>query len=259
MLGKLRTVYRKALPVNLRLAVRRLLPFNPGFADKPGNLGREYIANKYLQGEGIEIGALNLPLRVPEWAKVKYVDRLSIPDLKKQYPEIETQGLTAPDIVDDGELLETVADASQDFVIANHFIEHCQNPLLALKNMFRVLKPKGILYLGVPDKRFTFDVDRPVTPLQHILEDYQEGPARSKQMHFEEWVRVVEKVGGETDAEKRVNELLEQDYSIHYHVWTQAEMLEMIAEMARQFNVRFDLELFFKNGQECIFILRKSE
>ena len=63
----------------------------------------------------------------------------------------------------------------QDFVIANQVLEHFQNPLLALQNMLRVLKPGGVLYLSLPDKRFSFDVDRPVTTVEHVLRDYRRG------------------------------------------------------------------------------------
>ena len=36
----------------------------------------EHAAAVYLKGSGIEIGALNLPLRVPPSARVRYVDYL---------------------------------------------------------------------------------------------------------------------------------------------------------------------------------------
>ena len=43
------------------------------------SLTRENIADLYLQGQGIEIGALHHPLVVPKDAKVLYVDRMSLP------------------------------------------------------------------------------------------------------------------------------------------------------------------------------------
>src|SRR5438094_350863 len=98
---------------------------------------RVAIANKYLKGEGIEIGALHSPLQVPPSVCVKYVDRMTVPDLRKQYPELDGLELVNTDIIDDGERLDSIQDSTQDFVIANHFIEHCQNPMLALSNMFR--------------------------------------------------------------------------------------------------------------------------
>ena len=217
------------------------------------------IAHNYLRGEGIEIGALQFPLDVPPTAKVRYVDRLTVADLRKHYPEMESMNLVDPDILADGERLEGIADASQDFVIANHFIEHCQNTFLALSNMFRVLKDAGILYLAIPDKRYTFDVDRPVTTLEHLLADYEKGPVWSRRQHFEEWARFVNKCADNAQMNAQADELMKMDYSIHYHVWTQAEMFDFLAAFKLRLGLAFEIELFLKNEHECIFILRKSD
>ena len=72
---------------------------------------RMLIANRYLTGDGIEIGALNCALKVPSSARVKYVDRFSLADLRQQYPELATTHVVDPDIIDDGQRLETIADA----------------------------------------------------------------------------------------------------------------------------------------------------
>lgn len=220
-------------------------------------LGREFVADTFIRGQGIEIGALHMPLGVPRSAKVKYVDRLSVEDLRKHYPELNDKQLVKVDIVADGETLEGVRDSTQDFVIANHFIEHCQNPIGALLNMFRVLKPGGVLYLAIPDKRNSFDQDRPVTPLEHLFRDYEEGPAWSRRNHFEEWTRLVNKVEDDEEAERQIALNLSIDYSIHYHVWTQAEMLELVVALRKM--VSFEVELCLKNEAEVIFILRKNE
>jgi SAM-dependent methyltransferase len=58
-----------------------------------------------------------------------------------------------------------VEDASYDFVLASHVLEHCANPLKVLQEWRRVLKPSGVLFMVLPDRRFTFDHRRPVTPL----------------------------------------------------------------------------------------------
>lgn len=219
-------------------------------------LDREFVADTFIRGRGIEIGALHMPLGVPRSAKVKYVDRFSVEALRKHYPELNGKELVRVDIIADGERLETVQDATQDFVIANHFIEHCQNPVGALINMFRVLKPGGVLYLAIPDKRNSFDADRPVTTLEHVMRDYEEGPAWSKRQHFEEWTRLVNKVQDDEEAEKQIALNLSIDYSIHYHVWTQAEMLELIVALRKM--VSFEVELCLKHEAEVIFILRKN-
>jgi SAM-dependent methyltransferase len=227
-------------------------------ADRLARLDRSFIAVKYLAGDGIEIGALHSPLTVPPRARVKYVDRLPTVELRRQYPELASLPVVEPDILDDGEQLANVGDATQDFVIANHFVEHCQNPLHAVGNMLRVLKEGGVLYLTIPDMRYTFDLDRPVTSVEHVLRDYEEGPEWSRKQHFEEWVRFVSKVKDASAAEKQVNDLMGMDYSIHFHAWTQSEMFELLIALKKRVGASFDIELFLKNGAECIFILRKT-
>ncbi|MBW4561958.1 MAG: class I SAM-dependent methyltransferase [Mojavia pulchra JT2-VF2] len=218
---------------------------------------RRKISARYLVGEGIEIGALHSPLEVPATAKVRYVDRMSVAELRKQYPELANYQLVEVDIIDDGETLGSIADCSLDFVIANHMIEHCQNPIGTIEQHLRVLKSGGILYMAVPDKRYTFDVSRPVTSLEHLIRDYTEGPQWSKLSHFEEWSRLVEKVS-EEDLSTSVQHLISIDYSIHFHVWTQVEFLEMLFYCQRTLLLPFKIELSQENASEFIIILRKT-
>ena len=65
---------------------------------------RKEIASQYIAGEGIEVGALNAPLELPNGAKVKYVDRMSAKNLQQQYPELSALSVLDPDII---ELLTT--------------------------------------------------------------------------------------------------------------------------------------------------------
>ena len=218
---------------------------------------RKVVARLYLAGEGIEIGGLHNPLPVPRKASVRYVDRMSVDDLRIQYPELKREKLVHVDIIDNGELLETIEDETQCFVIANHFLEHSQNPLLAAQNMLRVLKLGGVLYVALPDKRYTFDAARPVTTLAHVIDDFNHGPAGSRFSHFEEWVHFVNGVTGDSEIAEKATALMEQDYSIHFHVWTQKEMLELFLYISH--SICFDFEIILKNGDEVILVLRKSE
>ncbi|NER19723.1 MAG: methyltransferase domain-containing protein [Symploca sp. SIO1C2] len=219
---------------------------------------RRQIAWHYLSGKGIEIGALHSPLEIPPHAQVDYVDRLSVADLRKQYPELGEYELVEINIIDDGETLPSIADASVDFVIANHMIEHCQNPIGTIEHHLRVLKPGGILYMAVPDKRYTFDCDRPLTPLEHLIRDYTEGPDGSKFSHFDEWTRVVNKVP-EDKVAAYIQRLMDINYSIHFHVWTQMEFVELLLYCKNQLSLKFEIELLQKNGIEFVVIMRKNE
>ena len=220
-------------------------------------LNRETIANTYIKGRGIEIGALHMPLSVPRSAQVRYVDRMSVDRLRNHYPELNDKKFVNVDMIADGERLETIPNSTQDFVIANHFLEHCQNPIGALLAMFRVLKPGGVLYLAIPDKRCSFDADRPVTTLDHIIRDYDEGPDWSRRQHYEEWTRLVDKVADEAEARRQTDAALARSYSIHFHVWTQAEMLELIVALRKM--APFELELCLRHDAEVIFVLRRGE
>ena len=138
--------------------------------------------------EASKSAALHRPLWVPRAAQVSYLDRFSTEELYRQYPRLTAHKLVPVDIVDDGERLARLADGSQDFVIANHFLEHCQDPIGTLLHFFRVLRNEGILFLSVPDKRYTFDRDRPVTPLKHLLADHQDGAELTRREHVAEYV-----------------------------------------------------------------------
>jgi SAM-dependent methyltransferase len=275
VLSSVRTLRRRL--GHLRHSLRsRLSPPPP---PDPTIARRTALAAEYLRGTGIEIGALHKPLLVPKTVRVHYVDRMTPSQLVQHYPEHAQGNLVDVRIVDDGELLTTIPDASQDFVIANHFIEHCQDTIGALTNHFRVLKPGGILYLAIPDKRYTFDIDRRVTPLDHVHRDHDAGPAWSRAQHFEEWVRSSElsywrghqaRESGrdaawsqaladprsEDELRERIQKLMETDYSIHYHVWTQLDFLELLLSLRDRLS--FDIETMVKQGEEFVMILRKT-
>lgn len=104
---------------------------------------RTSLAKQCLRGSGIEIGALHCPLVVPSDVRVKYLDRLSVRELRLQYPELKEYALVDVDIIDNGETLEKIKQNSKNFVIANHFLEHCENPIGAIETFLRVLKKGG--------------------------------------------------------------------------------------------------------------------
>src|SRR5262245_25200764 len=85
----------------------------------PPNL-RKALADTVRAGEGIEIGGLHIPLRVPGGVRLRYVDRMPVEELRKHYPELANEKLVPVHVIDDGEKLATFARESQDFIIANH-------------------------------------------------------------------------------------------------------------------------------------------
>ena len=220
-------------------------------------LRRRALARRYLRGEGLEIGALNAPLPLGAGARARYVDRMDETGLREHYPELDGQPIAPVDVVDDGETLATQADASADFIVANHFIEHTQDPIGALQSHLRVLRPGGISYLAVPDRTRTFDVRRPPTPLEHLVRDHREGPEWSRPSHYEEWVRYVE-AKPDADIAARARELADADYSIHFHVWTPTEFEALLTHAREVEGLRFELKALRPNRHEFIAVLRRG-
>ena len=221
---------------------------------------RRLIADVFLEGSGVEVGALQDPLPVPAEALVKYVDRFSKPDLYLQYPELRGAPLVEVDIVDNGEQLFTLPAQSQDFVIANHFLEHTQDPISTLKNFCRVVKPGGYLYIAVPDQTSTFDQDRVPTTLRHLIDDHRDGPAISRHGHFVEWVTLCEPHFGRRyaahEVEARVRELEEKDYSIHFHCWRPEDFKTFLQYCSAEGGVDFEVALFARCPGEMVVVLR---
>ncbi len=89
----------------------------------------------------------------------------------------------------EGSQLTPVADASYDFVLSSHNLEHFANPLRALYEWKRVLRPGGALILILPYYKDTFDQYRKVTPVENMLQDYRNGVNEDDLSHLDEILR----------------------------------------------------------------------
>jgi SAM-dependent methyltransferase len=224
---------------------------------------RSTLSYQYISGNGLEIGALNSPLEVKKSVKVQYLDRITAEENRKIFPELQKIFLVNVDIIGDGESLIQIEDSSQDFIIANHFIEHCQNVIKTLQNFQRVLKPGGFIFMAVPDKRFTFDINRDITNYEHILKDFYEGPEWYEQNHYVDFVKHTEHGEGKNDKEieEKIVELKEKNFSIHFHVWDFNAMLSLLMNLTKDNILKFDIELAkapTPGTVESIFILKKK-
>lgn len=236
-----------------RIAKKLVTPFRQ-------YLGRLTVADRHLRGQGLEIGALQDPMPLRKGAKARYVDIATTEELRRMYPAKTGRWLVDVDIVDDGEKLAKVADDSEDFVASNHFFEHCEDPIGTLRNMLRVVRTGGVVYLSVPDRRQMFDRDRPATTFEHVVRDHEDGPEISRHQHYEEVVRIGMGLEGEEAVATAVAELEEQDFRIHFHCWSQTDFMELLCALQRREGFpSFDVAEFVSNEREMIVVLRKLD
>ncbi|MEO6796195.1 MAG: class I SAM-dependent methyltransferase [Candidatus Dormibacter sp.] len=193
---------------------------------------------RWLRGDGIEIGALHHPLAVPATARVTYVDRLPEQELRRHYQELASEKFAPVTMIGNAEDLSAFSDNSQDFVIANHLLEHLEDPIRALVEFHRVLRPDGVLYMALPDPRANFDRDRQLTTLAHLLEEHRSGTDKNRLAHYLDWAQHAD---NDEQPERRAATLMAMDYSIHFHVWLPDTFLEFL--LAARHEAQLDLEL----------------
>ena len=122
---------------------------------------------------GLEFGALDWPLFRVEEANIKFVDFTSTEELKRVSYASNPQKIVDVDYIwtGSGSLKDVIGQQDHfDFAIASHVIEHIPNVLGWFRGIHEVLKPNGRFNLAIPDKRFTFDVERNTTTIAEIVE-----------------------------------------------------------------------------------------
>jgi SAM-dependent methyltransferase len=131
---------------------------------------------------------------------VKAINIDRYPGMNTIYKEEERRlsGRTLPvDIVALGDELP-LEDKSVDFVLASHVIEHFPDPIRALLEWDRVAS--RYIFLVVPHRDRTFDSDRPLTPMEELIERHASGFSSREDRHWSVWncesfVELCERIG----------------------------------------------------------------
>ncbi len=139
---------------------------------------RLQASGPWLRGRGLEIGAGPNPQPLPQGCECRYYDLRTDAELQELFAG--HAGTPVP--------VRPLAAARQDFpagadfVLAHNVLEHCADPIGALREWHRLLAPGATMVLTLPDRRYCADRLRPVPPLEHLLLDHA---LRRDQHHFD--------------------------------------------------------------------------
>ncbi|BAB76187.1 glycosyltransferase [Anabaena sp. FACHB-709] len=191
------------------------------------------IAVSRLSGNGVEFGAAASPFPIPLHCDVKYADICPTNELqKKLYPGQVVYSLIEPDVITDFNTLEGIEDDSLDFIVACHVIEHTRNPIAAIEASYKKLRMGGSLVLVIPDKDRTFDKQRDLTTLEHLILDY-ESPLRERDKeHYFEFFKLAFPVLEENFI-STVEKNFQEQADIHYHTFTYESFSVLISHVCK--------------------------
>lgn len=211
-------------------------------------------AYKLCKGRGLEIGALHRPFDLD--AHVTYLDYDKTASLQQAYRSDERVGdIRQVQIVWKGNTYPFIDDNAFDFVINSHVLEHVCNPGRMIEEWLRIIGSGGILYMVVPDKDHTFDRPRALTPLAHLMENFNSRMATIPIENYEDYIRNRE--GGKTGAgvDAFIQEAHRKQTSIHVHTFT-AKSLRAFLELLQPL-IGFDVVHFEPQGMHIHVALRK--
>ena len=138
---------------------------------------------KYFAGlSGLEIGGPSKLFsdKLPIYQTVKNLDNVNFAsdtiweESLTSYGEFKfrTEKSTGTQYISEATNLKEISDVTYDFLISSNCLEHIANPVKALIEWKRVIKPSGTMLVIVPRKESNFDHKRNTTKLAHIIEDF---------------------------------------------------------------------------------------
>jgi SAM-dependent methyltransferase len=150
------------------------------------------LVKQHLRGKGIEVGGPTAMFgpgkELPVYPLLGSLDNYGFHALDGDFEYGERMGRSH--FCDSTTL--PLADSSCDFVLSSHMLEHVANPLKALMEWRRVLKPEGYLLLVLPDGRRTFDHRRPLSTLEHLISDYRRDINEDDPAHVAEALKLTD-------------------------------------------------------------------
>jgi SAM-dependent methyltransferase len=146
--------------------------------------------------------------------------------------------------------LTSIADHSYDFILSSHNLEHFANPVKAIEEWKRVIRPSGSMIVVLPNYSKTFDHRRTPTSVDHIFEDFAKDTQEDDLTHLPE---ILEKhdltrdpgAGSAEDFRRRSLANFE-NRCLHQHVFDKENSRELLSrsgmdvvavDLARPFHI----------------------
>lgn len=191
------------------------------------------------RGTGIEVGALHR--RLPLVANVLYLDVRSTDGLLEQYQKDDrVTEINQIHLVANGGRYPFIDTGAFDFVASSHVLEHTANPARQIQEWLRIVRKGGVVYMIVPDMRYCFDRRRGLTPLPHLIDEFDSDISTISIEHYRDYIiNTNDEDGIKRDiSEGYVTKCHAEQGSIHVHTFT--------AESVKEFLIHFAVPLSFE-------------
>jgi SAM-dependent methyltransferase len=205
---------------------------------------QSFVANKY----GIEIGGPSSIFKkiLPVYDFVAGLDGVNFSSDTVWEGRIQAgQNFNYDDVRSGRQFISEAADLSEiateqyDFLLSSNCLEHVANPIKALTEWRRVIKPGGALILVLPNKDSNFDHRRPATSFEHLLDDSARDIGEDDLTHLDEILALhdlsMDPLAGDLENFRQRSLKNFENRTLHHHVFD----VKLIEEMLN--HVGFDV------------------
>lgn len=245
------------LKAGLKYPFKRLFRFSKKIAKQVGIIKRLFIffkktvkkkcknidvyVNALKNKYGLEIGGPSSYFRhdIPLYPHIKGLDGCNFSEKTIWHGKskggwnykYDESGRTGFLYISDTVNLSSIEESKYDFIITCHVLEHIANPIKAFKEWIRVIKNDGYLLVIIPHRDGTFDHKRQITPLGHLISDYNEEVGEDDLSHLDEILNLhdlsMDKPAGDSES-LRVRSLDNfNNRCFHHHVFDTNSVLQL--------------------------------
>ena len=229
----------------------------------------------------LELGPLDNPTVMKDEADVYYLDWFSSDELRSQLKNTSRQVERVVDVdyVVKGSNMSDYVDRKFDLIIANHVIEHVPDLISWAGELERLTHQSSLLFLSIPDKRFTFDVSIRSTDVIDIYQRHKDALQMADLYHIMRHHYYFQRVDapsiweGKTPDKTRRNmklseaEIIAQQKSktyssIHCSIFTDDEFSIIWADLVREGLVFWETAKIFPTAaprNEFHVIMKRAE